>query len=90
MPELISIPDFENYTSNTSMPIFNAEPILNEINNVITISTPFINSFIHNSNSSVRLNSEQINNHLNTQINDFINNNLNPLLQSFRHFGDNR
>ena len=77
-------------TSNTS-PIFNTEPILNDINNFVNITTPFINSFISNSNSnaSVRLNSNEINTQINRQFNNFVNN-INPLLQSFGNFGGNR
>jgi hypothetical protein len=77
------------FASNTS-PTINTEPILNDINNFINMTTPFINSFINssnsNSNSTIRLNSENINNQINRQINNFVNNNVNPLLQSFRNF----
>ena len=68
--------------------IIDTEPILNDINHFVTMTTPFINSFISNSNSnsSVRFNSNQINSQINRQINNFVNN-LNPLLQSFGNFG---
>jgi hypothetical protein len=71
--------------------LINTEPILNDINNFVNITTPFINNFISSStsNSSVRFNSNQINSQINRQINNFVNN-LNPLLQSFSNFGANR
>ena len=78
-------------TSSNTAGVFNTEPILNDINNFVTITTPLINSFISSSssNASVRLDSSQINNQINRQINNFVNN-LNPLLQSFSNFGGPR
>ena len=93
----VYVETFTNQTSNSpfasnTSPTINTEPILNDINNFINMTTPFINSFINssnsnsNSNSTIRLNSENINNQINRQINNFVNNNVNPLLQSFRNF----
>ena len=76
---------------NLSEPIINTEPMLNDINTFISMSTPFINNFIHqrvpNSNASPRINSEQINSQINNSVNQFVNQ-LNPLLQSFNNFGN--
>jgi len=87
--------DVENTTqsqsNNTTEPIINTEPILHDINTFVSMSTPFINNFIHqqvpNSNASPRINSEQINRQINNSVNQFVNQ-LNPLLQSFNNFGN--
>jgi len=76
-------------TSNISS-IFNTEPMLNDINNFVNMTTPFINNFISsstNSNASARLNPDQINTQINRQINNFVNN-LNPFLSTFNSFGN--
>jgi hypothetical protein len=90
IPQIFTRVFTTSMNSNTAS-IFNTEPMLNDINNFVNITTPFINSFMSgaNSNASVRLNSSQINNQINRQINNFVNN-LNPLLQSFGNFGNNR
>ena len=78
-------------TPNINLPnLINTGPILNDINNFVNLSTPFINSFISTSSSNVSpiLNSEHINRHINTQINNFVNN-LSPLLNSFSNFSSN-
>jgi len=76
---------------NLSENIINTEPMLNDINTFISMSTPFINNFINqrvpNSNTSSRLNSDQINSQINNSVNQFVNQ-LNPLLQSFNNFGN--
>ena len=80
-----------NTTNNTTDPIINTEPMLNDINTFVSMSTPFINSFINqrvpNSNASPTINSEQINRQINNSVNQFVNQ-LNPLLQSFNNFGN--
>ena len=80
-----------NTTNNTTDPIINTEPMLNDINTFVSMSTPFINSFINqrvpNSNASSTINSEQINRQINNSVNQFVNQ-LNPLLQSFNNFGN--
>ena len=80
-----------NTNNNTTEPIINTEPILHDINTFVSMSTPFINNFIHqrvpNSNASPRINSEQINRQINNSVNQFVNQ-LNPLLQSFNNFGN--
>ena len=80
-----------NTTNNTTEPIINTEPILHDINTFVSMSTPFINNFIHqripNSNASPRINSEQINRQINNSVNQFVSQ-LNPLLQSFNNFGN--
>ena len=80
-----------NTTTNTTDPIINTEPMLNDINTFVSMSTPFINSFINqrvpNSNASPTINSEQINRQINNSVNQFVNQ-INPLLQSFNNFGN--
>jgi len=80
-----------NTNNNTTEPIINTEPILHDINTFVSMSTPFINNFIHqrvpNSNASPRINSEEINRQINNSVNQFVSQ-LNPLLQSFNNFGN--
>lgn len=79
------------FTSPILTSSFNTEPILNDINNFVNITTPLINNFISssiNSNSTIRLDPTQINNQINNRFNNIINN-LNPILRSFGNFNSN-
>jgi len=91
--ENINIPYVGVFSNTSNIYTFNTQPLLNDINNFVNISTPFINSVWHNitptSNTSSRLNSSHINTHINNHVNELFNNInpiLNPLLQAFNNF----